>query len=316
VVLGLGEQEAKMATTDWLWQVIPLGLLVGLSVIYGRGWRRARHWGLPLAGYGRWVAWGLGLLFLLAAQGTPLYALSNQLLLARSLQKIFVCMLAPPLLWLAVPVHFCLLGLPVGWRRQLVQRFWRNQGFRRRLCSLTNPGATWLGFVAAFLLWHDAGFAEAIARHAVLHHVALWVLFATALLYWWHVVKTGPRLHPRLAGWVLFFYLIGVEIPNMAAGITIAFTGHPVYTFYALAHAAPGYPFTLSVMNDQIIAGGLIWVLGSLVYFFSAIMVLRQLFVQTKHDSPLHFPDWDSEEKMIAPGLEHRIKKSIMNGER
>ncbi len=275
-----------MDATNWLWQVIPLGLLAAGSVVYGRGWRRARRMGLRLAGSGRLLACTLGLLLLIAPHAAPLYGLSNQLLLARSVQKIFVCMLAPPLLWLAAPVHFFLLGLPADWRRAIVHTFWRNQGFRRTFCTITNPGATWLFFVAAFLIWHDASFVEYVAPRAALHHAALWVLFAAALLYWWHVVKTSPRLHPRLAGWVIFFYLIGVEIPNIASGITIAFVSYPIYTFYALAHAAPGYPFALSMMNDQVIAGGLIWVFGSMVYFFSAIMCCASFLCKPRTTAP------------------------------
>jgi cytochrome c oxidase assembly factor CtaG len=139
------------------------------------------------------------------------------------------------------------------------------------------------------------------------HHLALWGLLGAALLYWWHVVGTGPRIHQRLPTWVFFAYLIGADIPNMASGVTIAFSQQPVYAYYAAIHAATSNPFGLSVIDDQIIGGGLVWCIGSFIYFGSAVLVMRKLFKDNHGDSPYHFPNWDSDERMIAPGLEHRV---------
>jgi len=103
--------------------------------------------------------------------------------------------------------------------------------------------------------------------------------------------------------WVFFAYLVGADIPNMVSGVTISFTGHPIYSYYVAAHNN-GNSFGLDVIKDQIIAGGLVWFTGSMVYFGSAVLVMGKLF---KHDTPRPFPDWDADERMIAPGLEHRL---------
>ena len=134
-------------------------------------------------------------------------------------------------------------------------------------------------------------------------HLSLWLLLVTGMLDWGHVVGSSPRIHPRLPAWVFVAYLIGADIPNMVSGVTISFTGHPIYSYYVAADAH-GNPLGLDVINDQIIAGGLVWFCGSMVYFGSAVMVMGRLF---KHDTPQAFPNWDADERMIAPGLEHRL---------
>src|SRR5262249_43689168 len=107
--------------------------------------------------------------------------------------------------------------------------------------------------------------------------------------------------------WVYFAYLIGADIPNMASGVTIAFAGHPLYAYYQAVHASSQFPYQLGVIEDQIFGGGIVWCFGSLIYFSSAVAVMRKMFKDNHGDSPQPFPDWDSDERMIMPGLEHRV---------
>jgi cytochrome c oxidase assembly factor CtaG len=286
-----------------LWQAMPLLLAVAAGMLYTRGWQRLRRWQPDLAQPRRLAyCWG-GLLLLCAAHLPPLYDLSADLLAARSMLKILTVMLAPPLLWLAVPVHIMLWGLPASARRRLTHWLFAPSPFHTILRTVTAPGLAWLLFISAFLIWHDARFASWSMQQGWSRHLSLWLLLLTGLLYWGHVVGSSPRIHPRLPAWVFFAYLIGADIPNMVSGVTISFTGHPIYSYYVAAHAH-GNLLGLDVINDQIIAGGLVWFCGSMVYFGSAVIVMSKLF---KHDTPQAFPNWDADERMIAPGLEHRL---------
>jgi cytochrome c oxidase assembly factor CtaG len=232
-------------------------------------------------------------------------------LAARSLLKILTVMLAPPFLWMAIPVHVILWGLPLSARRRLTHWLFVPSPARNVIRTVTAPGLAWLLFISAFLIWHDSRFASWSMEQSWSRHLSLWVLLLAALLYWGHIVGTGPRIHPRLPAWVFFAYLIGADIPNMASGVTISFTRQPIYSYYIAAHAV-GNRLGLDVITDQVIAGGLVWFFGSLVYFGSAVLVVGRLF---KHDTPQPFPNWDSEERMIAPGLEHRlVEKKIDRG--
>ncbi|RIK41744.1 MAG: hypothetical protein DCC55_10915 [Chloroflexi bacterium] len=287
-----------------IWQVAPV-VLAGLAgFVYMRGWLRLRRRLPDVARPRRLFFFGLGLIAITAVHLPPLTSLSEQLLFVRSIAKILTVMLAPPLLWLAIPIHVMLLGLPKPLRRRGAHLLFVASPARNTLRTMTAPGLAWLLFISAFLIWHDARFASWSMQQLWSRHLALWVLLLTALLYWGHVVGACPRIHERLPGWVFFAYLIGADIPNMVSGVTISFTGHPIYSYYAAAHAAGNNPLGLDAINDQIIAGGLVWFFGSMVYFGSAVLVMGRSF---KHDSPQPFPNWDADERMIAPGLEHRL---------
>jgi cytochrome c oxidase assembly factor CtaG len=287
-----------------LWQGLPV-VLAGLAgFLYTRGWLRLRRRLPELSQLRRLLFFWLGLAALMAVHLPPLIEWSEQLLFARSIAKILTVMLAPPLLWLAIPVHVMLLGLPKSWRRQGVRLLFMASPARSALRAITAPGLAWLLFISAFLIWHDTRFASWSMQHLWSRHLTLWLLLLTALLYWGHVVGASPRIHERLPNWVFFAYLIGADIPNMVSGVTISFSGQPIYSYYIAAHAANGNLLGLDAINDQIIAGGLVWFFGSMVYFGSAVLVIGRSF---KHDSPQPFPNWDADERMIAPGLEHRL---------
>jgi putative membrane protein len=287
-----------------IWQGLPV-VLAGLAgFVYTRGWLRLRQ-RLPDVGQPRRLLFfWLGLAALMAVHLPPLIGLSEQLLFVRSIVKILTVMLAPPLLWLAIPVHVMLMGLPKPVRKRWTRLLFVASPARNALRAITAPGLAWLLFISAFLIWHDARFASWSMQQLWSRHLTMWVLLLTALLYWGHVVGASPRIHERLPSWVFFAYLIGADIPNMVSGVTISFSGHPIYSYYIAAHAAGDNRLGLDAINDQIIAGGLVWFFGSMVYFGSAVLVIGRSF---KHDSPQPFPNWDADERMIAPGLEHRL---------
>lgn len=295
--------------TTWLWSGFTLGVLLIGVAIYGRGWLRVRRFAPAIATEGRLLLFLFSTLLMAVAHLPPLTWFSEQLLWVRALQKVILCLLAPPLFWLACPFPLVAWGLPRSWRYGLTRALLRATPLRQRLQALTHPGVVWLVFVSTFLVWHDTNFVNWSMSQLWSQQLALWGLGLVALLFWWHVVQTGPRLHRQLPGWVFFAYLIGADIPNMVCGVTISFSATPLYRHYAAAHAAATHPFAVSALEDQMISGGVIWVSGSLSYFFSAVLVIRKLFLDHHSDAPQPFPDWDSDERMIAPGLEHRVRQ-------
>ena len=296
-----------MSIVGWVGPGIAVSVTLMVGLIYLRGWHHVRQIWPGLATPWRLAVFVLALLLLAIAHLPPLYPLSNQLLIARAIQKILICMVTPSLLWLGCPFHLLAWGLPAGWRRRVTRYILRPSPLRDWLRAVTNPGVTWLLFISSFLIWHDVNFVNWSMQHNWSQQGALWWLGLVALLYWWHVVQTGPRIHDRRPGWLFFAYLIGADIPNMICGVSISFSRMPIYDYYLAAHALAGYPFQLTVIEDQMLSGGLIWVSGSLAYFSSAVLIVRQLFVEHGGNSPQPFPNWDSDERMIAPGLEHRV---------
>lgn len=284
-------------------RLVIVGLVLLIGTLYWRGWQRLRRSGAPLATGQRLSLLINSLLLILLATLPPLYTLSHSLLYVRALQKIMVAMVAAPLFWLACPVQVILRGLSFAWRQKILVWLRPDRWGGRLTQALGQPALAWLFYVCAIVIWHDSTLVDWSMSAPSRHYLLLTVLLAAALLYWVQITGTGLNTRSKLPGWLLFVYAVGVEIPNMTAGVTIAYSSAPLYTHYAASHAVRG----TSVLDDQMVSGGLVWFMGSIVFFSSAVMIVNRLFKANKGDGAYHHPDWDSEERMIAPGLEHRL---------
>ena len=290
----------------WSWHPLTLALVVLAVGFYGRGWVRLRSVQPELATPGRLLVFLAAMGLLRLATLSPIYAMSTHFLAARTLQKVFVAMLAAPLLWLACPFHVMAWGLPARWRRRISRAVLRPSPVRRGLQVVTRPLFTLLFFVSTFLLWHDPQIANWTMDRDWAHRFTLWLLFLAAVLFWWHVVGTAPRLHSASSGWLIAASLVLVEVPNMASGITIAFSGRPLYAYYEAAQAAFAAPARLSTLEDQMVSGALVWVTGSIVYITSLIFVVRRLFISDGSTVPAQGFGHDVANRAMAPGLENR----------
>ncbi len=53
--------------------------------------------------------------------------------------------------------------------------------------------------------------------------------------------------------------------------------------------------------------GAIMWIPGSMMFIVAALIVLATMFRDKSFDAPSERLDGDSEEALIAPGLEHRL---------
>ena len=295
---------------NWTIQPLLLVLLLLTVVPYVRGWRRIHGW-MPDFATGRRLALFLtGVALLVVAMLSPLYWWSNYLLSARSVQKVLLCMLAPPLLWLSAPLVMMRAGVPMTWRRRVRPLAAALRASDGMTAPLRQPVVTVMLFVSVFLLWHDPTVVGLSLRNNMLHVTSLWVLLVVALIYWRQIVGAGAPpgtgLGSTMSGWAAAAYLLAAEIPNMMAGVSIAFIATPLYAHYVDARSIIG-PLPVTVQEDQMIAGAVVWVIGSLVYVSSIVLVVNRIFTREGADQPVPRRTWDIDEKFIAPGLEHRL---------
>ncbi len=293
---------SELLLGGWAWKPVTYLVLAALGVLYVRGWRRLRRIDRELATVGRLLAFGLGTAALLMATTSPIFGLRAEFLSARAAQQVLLGMIAPPLLWLSCPFHVLARGLPTRWRRGLTHHLLRPTSTRRVVTFLTQPLLTWLYMMTAFLTWHDPGFAAWTLRNGWTYSLVMWLFFGAYFLFWWHLIGTAPRLHPAMSVWVAFAYLVlGAEIPNMLAGVSIAFTPSPIYRHFGSMESG------LLGLNDQIASGGIIWVTGSIVYISSAILIVNRLFRREELPPPRLPIDRFATDRSIAPGLERRV---------
>lgn len=247
------------------WSVQPsLAYVIVAAVLYqvgGRGFRRGAQ--EPL----REAAFGLGLVTIVLALDSPIDGYSEQLFWVHMLQHVLLLTVAPPLILLGRPWPRMWRALPLGMRTSVGRSLARGR-WAAPIRSLAHPMPAWLLFNATLLGWHIPAAYDATLTNGVIHDVEHAMFFFTGLLFWARIVDPGP-LRPRLTWVARGAYVIGAMVISTALALVLVFDQHPIYTFYAhLAHR----PGDLSALSDQQLAGGIMWVLGS-VPFGATILV-------------------------------------------
>lgn len=294
------------------WELRPdvLAVLVSLGILYTLGWRRLRQQSAyrKLATRPRLAAYLGGLSLLAVSLLSPIDRLGSQLFFMHMLQHMISIMFAAPLLWLGEPFPIMLWALPRGLRRRVAALFARRSTFRRTLASVTRPGASWLIFITIYLGWHDPNAYNTALYHRWIHDIEHITFFGAAMLYWWHVVGAAPHIHGRFPGWGRIAYLLATVPPNMLVGVSIAFANQIIYTYYLSVPRIWGF----TAQQDQMLGGAIMWIPGSMMFIMVALLILALMF--REKDRPLigapstgDNSAWDSDEAMIAPGLEHRV---------
>lgn len=288
-----------------VWEFYPGSAAVLLTILlpYTVGWLRLKRNRSPLATTARLISFCAGTAALALAFHSPLVALQQELLIGRAGQQILIGLLAPPLLWLACPAHVILRGLPAPARRWIVGRLKKSTWSGLLIRRLTHPLIVWLLAFSVFLLWHEPGIADWLLVHPSIYRLGLWGVWITYMLFWWHPLGTGLRLRRAMPPGIAFLYvIIGGEVPNMVTGVTLAFRNTPAYSYYAGRLPVP----ELTTIQDQMVSGGIIWFLGSIIYVGVAVGLLGRVFRNFEAPRPQPIT-WEATERTIAPGLEHRV---------
>lgn len=302
-----------MTVLLWSANLFTVLFLALISYLYLQGWAKLRGKWPDLYTRVRLLMFAASILLALMALSYPLPWLGRHFLSIRSMQKVLLCMLIPPLFWASIPVHAILSTLPTSWCRGWIRRVARPSLLPRIIAQWPNPGVVWLLYVSAFLLWHEPAFVDWSIERPWTGSLFAWILLGTSVIYWGYVVHTGPRLIGTLSGWSAFLYLVAVEIPNMFAGVTVAFAQYPIYEHYVDFGALRSAPFVdlffMIGVTDQMLSGVMTWIAGSIIYVSTIIIVLNRQFRSEGGLPPiLRFTEF-GDERTIAPGLEYRVRQ-------
>jgi cytochrome c oxidase assembly factor CtaG len=229
---------------------------------------------------------------------SPIDVLSGQLFFMHMIQHLLLVMIVPPLLLIANPLPFIMWGLPVRARRNAGGLLRRRSSFRRVLRAALAPGLVWMAFIAIYLGWHDPNAYNAALRSEFIHDLEHLTFYLSAIFYWWLIIGSGPRLRSQSRGARLAFLLATVPI-NMAAGVAIAFSSQPIYSYYTTVPRLWG----ISVELDQMIGGVIMWIPGSMMFLLAALILISQLIQAEAEKEPLPESEWATDEAMMAPGL-------------
>jgi putative membrane protein len=234
--------------------------LIGLAVvaaIYARGVRRV--W--ARAGRGRgirpWQAatFAGGVLGLLVALESPIDQISSDLFAMHMLQHLLLILLAAPLLVLSAPLAALMWGLPKDVRHSaaVLARCWP--------AMLGRPAVAFSLHVLALWAWHVPALYEAAEADRLLHVIEHACFLGTGMLFW------SALLQHRAASGAAVLYVFGMAIQSTALGALLTFARAPWYSSHLTTTAAWG----LSPLEDQQLAGLIMWVPGGLIYLAAAL---------------------------------------------
>lgn len=229
----------------------------------------AAYWrGLALSGdraraLGRATSFFAGLAVVAIALGSPLDALSGVLFSAHMVQHLLLTLAAPLFLVLARPGPVLRRALPASARRQVARsaparwaRAW--PGPRRVIVA-------WLAAVVTLWAWHVPVLYDAALDNAAVHALEHATLFATALAFWWTVGGAGCRAVPAYGAASLFM----ASLAGGVLGALLALSGRPWYA------ERPGVAqWGLTAIEDQQLAGAIMWMPGGLVYLVAAFVLM------------------------------------------
>jgi cytochrome c oxidase assembly factor CtaG/cytochrome c2 len=254
--------------TAWSFDPLVVLMLVASAFLYARGvlriWQRTQRG----RGIRVWQAWtfGVGWLVLALAMLSPLHELSGVLFSAHMTQHELLMVVAAPLIVLGRPLVPSLWALPMKWRKQAgaltrrneVSIFWQ---------SISAPAAAWLIHAAALWTWHLPGPYQLTLESDFMHTLQHVSFFGTALLFWWALFH-GRR--GRLSYGASVLYLFTTAMHSGALGALLTFAASPWYPAYEGLTA----PWGLTTLEDQQLAGLIMWVPAGIAYLVAALFLI------------------------------------------
>jgi cytochrome c oxidase assembly factor CtaG len=254
------------ATIWWSWSIAPIVTLplLAFGALYAAGAVRRATEPHDSSALSCETAAAAAAVFLLATTlVSPLCRLSAALASVHMIQHVVLVALVPPLIVVAAPVRTLGAGLR-GTTRMISTSGWRERQWNRPLLA---AGA--YGILIWF--WHAPATYEFALTSAGWHLLYLGSLILVSLWFWSCVVRTTSIGAAALA-------LLLTMVHTGLLGALLTFAPWPLYPIMSGGAIAFGF----SPIQDQQLAGLIMWVPMGMIYLLSAlILISRGLFTQS-----------------------------------
>ncbi|MGI8435162.1 MAG: cytochrome c oxidase assembly protein [Nocardioidaceae bacterium] len=277
-VASAGESESVLPLTlgrvfsAWSFDPWTLCVLVLVAALYVAGVLRLRRRG------DRWSLWrllsfcGAGLGALVLATCSSLATYDGTLLSMHVVQHMVLSVVAPVFLALGAPVTLGLRTLPTGARRLLLAVL-----HSRLARVVTFPPLAFTLFIVSPWALYFSGWYEATLRSAVLHALLHLHFVVVGCLFFWPLLGLDPV--PGKVAYPFRVLTIFATLPFHAfLGVTIMGMDQLIAADWYLSL---GRQWSPSPLEDQQIAGGILWGSGDLV----GLAIFGVLFVQWVRES-------------------------------
>lgn len=260
------------------WVVAGLGLA---SLLYAIGIWRLYHEAGPERILDRWriASFAVGMLLLFLALCSPLDEAADQLFSAHMLQHILLMMVVPPLLVWSRPNIAFVWAFSRLWRKR-IGRAWSAAGFNRASKVLMHPFVVFVLFCGAFVFWHLPRPYVWGLEDEFVHSLEHLSFLLTALAFWTIIIEPSGQRHLDYAA-TLLFLVVTVVVSDMP-GALMVLSPRPLYSIHAAGAAAWG----MSLMQDQQLAGLIMWIPAGAIYVAAAIWLFVRLLDESGRRVP------------------------------
>lgn len=265
------------------WNLSPtllLGFLAG-GGLYIRGVRavwRSSGAGAPVTRRQAGFFLG-GLLALAVALISPVDALGEEALSWHMIQHLILTLVAAPLLALGNPLTGYLWAVPKPPLQQAARWWNRRRGLKRALSMVLHPLTIWAVHAGALWIWHAPSFYEAALGDDLVHNLQHISFLITALLFWWTVLPVNSPGHYAGYGPAILL-LFTTALQGGLLGALLTFSKMVWYPYYLESHLLTG----ITPLEDQIIAGLLMWIPPGIIYLAATLALLARLLGSGEKD--------------------------------
>ena len=255
----------------WDFSPTVFGTVLVLAVLFGRGAAQLR------APFHQRLKFFLGLLLVYAALQTQWDYYAGHMFFVHRLQHLVLHDVGPFLLAWSAPAAALGQGLPAAMRTRL-ERWYQSAGMCRWRHVIFDPGTATVLFIGSLCLWVWPPLHFYAMLSNWVYRLMNWSVIIVDLPFWWIVLDPRPYPQARLSYGKRILMVVLVMLPMMLVGAIIGLSRHDLYPVYELC----GRFLPISPITDQQIGGMIIWIPGSLLGVFAALIALARLLEQSR----------------------------------
>jgi len=210
-----------------------------------------------------------GCVVALATVMGPADDIADHVFVAHMLQHEVLIAVAAPLVASGRPLVALLRAVPRARRIAVSLGRWPAGTALTR--ALRRPSLACLLHGAAIWLWHVPAAFDAALAHPAIHVLQHASFFGTGVLFWSAVIH--PRRPRDLGRSIIYLFVTAVHTGVLGALLVVA--PSPWYH----AYASGGISFGLTLIEDQQLAGLVMWIPAGFLYLVAALLTARRWLV-------------------------------------
>ncbi|RLT22126.1 MAG: cytochrome c oxidase assembly protein [Candidatus Aquidulcis sp.] len=252
----------------WAWPPVVTVAVALVGLLWVRATRQVarEHPGNPYPRR-RTISFVAALAFLLLALQSGIERYDTTLFSMHMVQHLILLFPVPILLLQAGPMTLLLRVASPRWRARILAVLQS-----RVVGVISHPLVGWTLLIAVMWGTHLSTLFEAALEDPVIHNLEHVLYLSTALLFWAPIFSVDPIRH-RLRGGSALAYLITQMPQNSFLGVAIMFSSSPLYPHYVTLGRAWGP----TPLEDQQLAGALMWLVGDALFLAAIFVVLAAL---------------------------------------